>query len=70
MKAWISLCLFPLGLLLGIAFVSLNSIVGSLLALAWAFVLVPQVGKSILAHSRADDGNADVTTHYWRTTLQ
>lgn len=70
MRAWISLCLFPLGLLLGIAFVSLNSIVGSLLALAWAFVVVPHVGKAILAHSGDEDGNPDLTTHYWRITPQ
>ena len=70
MRAWVSLCLFPLGLLLGIALVSLNSIVGLVLALAWAFVLVPHVGKAILAHWRDEAGDPGVTTHYWRITLQ
>jgi hypothetical protein len=75
-RAWISLCLFPLGLLVGIALVSLGSVIGSLLALAWTFVLVPHVGKYILTHSRGrsdggdEDGFPDVTTHYWRTTLR
>ena len=70
MRAWIALCVFPLGVLLGVAFVSLNSVLGLLLALAWGFVLVPHFSKSILAHSHGEGDSADVTTHYWRTTLQ
>jgi hypothetical protein len=69
------LWLFPLGLLVGVALISLGSVVGYLLAMAWAFVLVPHVGNYIRTHSggRADDPEhafRDVDTHYWRTTLR
>lgn len=68
MKQWI----FPLGLLGTVVLVSISSVAGGLLALAWGFVLVPHAGKYIHTHSRGHDATGaanDIETHYWRTTL-
>lgn len=64
--------MFPLGLLGTVVLLSISSVAGGLLALAWGFVLVPHAARYIHTHARghADtDGVDDVETHYWRITL-
>jgi hypothetical protein len=75
MPSWLSLWLFPLGLLGAVVLLSLNSVIGSVLSIAWGFVLVPHVGNYLLhhshgrAHGSGGSGFSDVSTHYWRTAL-
>jgi hypothetical protein len=75
-RAWKSVWFFPVGLLGCVALVSLATVLGYLLAMAWGFVLFPHGANYILTLSRRrgdggdENGINDVDTHYWRTTLR
>ena len=67
MRTWVSLGLFPVGLVVAIVLVALNSLVGDLLALAWAFVVVPHVTLLMIRRTaHGSDPFVDIETNYWR----
>jgi hypothetical protein len=71
MTAWMPLWLFPVGLLGGVALVSLGSIPGYLLAALWGLVVFPH-GSAWFARRwrgrNGDDSLCDDDTDYWRFT--
>jgi hypothetical protein len=74
-RAWASLWLLPLAVLGGIALVSLASLTGDLLAVAWGFVVFPHGARYVLTGPRGRGHQSgercdDIDVHYWRTTLR
>jgi hypothetical protein len=65
------LWLFPVGLLGGVALISLGSVSGPLLATLWGLVVFPHATASVARRWRdrnCDDGLRDEETDYWRIT--
>jgi hypothetical protein len=65
------LWLFPVGLLGGVALISLGSVSGPLLATLWGLVVFPHSVAWFARRSRdrnGDDNLRDEETDYWRFT--
>ena len=68
MRTWLSLGLLPVGLVAALVLLALNSLVGDLLALAWAFVLLPHGARLMIRRSaHGSDLLGDMETNYWRS---
>ena len=68
MRTWMSVWLFPLVVIGALVLLVLNSPVADLLALLWAFVLVPHIAATIVRRSPGGaDRIRDLETNYWRT---
>jgi hypothetical protein len=65
------LWLFPVGVLVALVILSINSLVGDLAALAWGFVVVPHGAVRLLRHRRtaaeAGEDPLELQSAYWRT---
>ena len=65
--------LFPVGVFVAVALISVSSPLGYILALGWAWVVFPCGAGYIRSHARTPDGDgngdADADTNYWRTRL-
>jgi hypothetical protein len=68
MRTRVSLWLFPSGLFGALVLLALNSLVGDVLALVWAFALVPHGAALMVRRSPGgSDHFRDLETNYWRT---
>jgi hypothetical protein len=67
--------LFPVGVVVAVAAVSLSDVFGYFLAMVWGWVFFPYVAAYIRSHSRTRGGSDNVSpfrdddTQYWRTRI-
>jgi hypothetical protein len=68
---YIHLWLFPVGVLVALLILSINSFAGDLAALAWGFVVAPHVAVWLVRHRRTAavtvEDPLELQSAYWRT---
>lgn len=68
MRTWMGFFLLPVGAVVALLLLAQNSLGGCVLALAWAFVVLPHGAQFLIRRAaRERDPFGDVETNYWRT---
>lgn len=67
--------MFPVGVLVAVALVSLSNVFAYIGVVVWGWVIFPHGAAYVRSHSLTSEGapgsgDPDLDTHYWRTRIQ